>query len=273
MFSLNLQGRLLVVQKPLIMGILNVTPDSFFEGSRVLETERMLAKARQMIDEGVDILDIGGQSTRPGSERLSVTDEMSRVIPAIEAITKQFPDIIISVDTFYAEVAAAAVNAGARMINDVSASTLDSKMLNTVAGLNVPYVFMHMRGNPQTMASLNTYDNVVEEVWDFLALKLYECRKAGIHDVIADPGFGFAKNIDQNFQLLSKFEYLDWLEVPVLAGLSRKSTIYKTLGITAEEALNGTSICNTIALQKKAAILRVHDVKEAREIIRLLEKV
>jgi dihydropteroate synthase len=272
MFSLNLKGRLLEVHNPMVMGILNVTPDSFFEGSRVMDPKAILARAAQMIDEGADILDIGGQSTRPGSILLSAAEEAARVVPAIESVRKQYPGIIISVDTFYALVARQAVNVGADMINDISAGTLDDEMLRTVASLNVPYVLMHMRGNPSTMSSLTQYSNVVQEVWNYLAVKIRECREAGITDVIADPGFGFAKSAEQNFQLLSKFEDLDWLGVPLLAGLSRKSTIYKTLGISAEESLNGTTVCNTVALQKSATILRVHDVKAAREILKLLGK-
>jgi dihydropteroate synthase len=272
MFSLNLKGRLLEVHNPMVMGILNITPDSFFEGSRVMDPMAISARAEQMIAEGVDILDIGGQSTRPGSTMLSAGEEAARVVPAIEAIKKQYPGVIISVDTFYAEVARLAVNAGAEMVNDISAGTMDPDMLGTVASLQVPYIIMHMRGNPATMSSLTQYSNVVQEVWDYLALKIGECRQAGITDVIADPGFGFAKSADQNFQLLSKFEDFNWLGVPMLAGLSRKSTIYKTLGVTAEESLNGTTICNTVAVQKFAAIIRVHDVKAAREIVQLLGK-
>jgi dihydropteroate synthase len=272
MFSLNLKGRLLEVHNPMVMGILNVTPDSFYEGSRVMDPKAILARAEQMIEEGADILDIGGQSTRPGSTMLGALEEAERVVPAIEAIKKQYPGVIISVDTFHAAVARLAVNAGAEMINDISAGSLDAAMLGTVAALHVPYVMMHMRGNPSTMTSLNQYSNVVQEVWDFLALKIGECHQAGITDVIADPGFGFAKAAEQNFQLLSKFEDFDWLEVPMLAGLSRKSTIYKTLGVTAEESLNGTTVCNTVAVQKFAAILRVHDVKAAREMLKLLGK-
>jgi dihydropteroate synthase len=272
MFSLNLKGRLLEVHNPMVMGILNVTPDSFFEGSRVIDPKAILARAEQMIEEGADILDVGGQSTRPGSTMLSAAEESARVVPAIEAIKKQYPGVIISVDTFHALVARQSVNAGADMINDISAGTMDADMLETVASLSVPYILMHMRGNPSTMSSLTQYNNVVEEVWDYLAVKIRECRQAGITDVIADPGYGFAKSAEQNFQLLSKFEHFDWLGVPLLAGLSRKSTIYRTLGISAAESLNGTTVCNTVAVQKFAAILRVHDVKAAREILKLLGK-
>jgi dihydropteroate synthase len=272
MFSLNLKGRLLEVHNPMVMGILNVTPDSFYEGSRVTDTPGLLARAAQMIEEGADILDIGGQSTRPGSTMLSAAEEADRVIPAIQAVKQQYPRVIISVDTFHAAVARQAVTAGAVLINDISAGTLDEDMFQTVASLNVPYIIMHMRGNPSTMTSLTQYSNVVEEVWDYLAIKIRECRQAGITDVIADPGFGFAKSAAQNFQLLSRFEDFQWLGVPLLAGLSRKSTIYKTLGVSAEESLNGTTIFNTVAVQKFAAILRVHDVKAAKEIIKLLSR-
>jgi dihydropteroate synthase len=273
MFSLNLKGRLLEVHNPMVMGILNITPDSFFEGSRAMGQEELLVKAEQMIKEGADILDIGGQSTRPGSTMLSADEEAARVVPAIGAIKKKFPEAIISVDTFHAEVAKASVNAGAEMINDISGGSLDVDMLGTVASLRVPYILMHMRGNPSTMSSLTQYSDVVEEVWDYLATKIVECRQAGIIDVIADPGFGFAKSPEQNFQLLSKFQEFDWLGVPMLAGLSRKSTIYKTLGVTADESLNGTTVCNTVAIQKFASILRVHDVKAAREILKLLDSI
>ncbi len=271
MFSLNLRGRLLVVHKPLIMGILNVTPDSFFKDSRATDIEMILNKAGSLIEEGAEILDIGGQSTRPGSVTLEVEQELNRVVPAIIAVKQHYPEIIISVDTFYAAVADSAVEAGAEMVNDISAGK-DDEMLSVVASLKVPYVVMHMRGTPATMTSLTQYENVVEEVWDFLAIKIHACKNAGIKDVIADPGFGFAKTIVQNFQLLAKFEHFDWLGVPILAGLSRKSSIYKTLGVSVGEALNGTSVCNTIALLKKAAILRVHDAKEASEVVKLLDK-
>ena len=269
MFTLNCKGRLLVAANPLVMGIINITPDSFYAGSRYEAINDMLRHASQMIKDGADILDIGGQSTRPGSQLLSAEEEMKRVIPAIEAIHAQYPESFISVDTFYSKVAIAAVAAGAEMVNDISSGEMDAHMLSTVAGLGVPYICMHMKGNPQSMQEQAVYEDVVKEVLDYFIAKTEACKKAGIHDLIIDPGFGFGKTIQHNFQLLKSLAVFKILEKPILIGLSRKSTVYKTLNITAEHALNGTTVLNTIALQNGASLLRVHDVKEAKEAVQL----
>jgi len=273
MFTLNCKGKLLVLDKPLVMGIINITPDSFYEGSRFIEKDEILKQAEKMIEDGADILDIGGQSTRPGGEQISANEELKRVINNIDAIHKYFPQTIISIDTSYSKIAYEAVNAGAAMVNDVSAGNMDEKMLQTVAFLKVPYVVMHMKGKPQNMQQDPTYENVCREVLDFFIAKNDECKKAGIHDVVIDPGFGFGKTIAHNFELLKNLSVFKMLDAPMLVGLSRKSTIYKTLGIGADESLNGTTVLNTIALMNGANILRVHDVKEAKEAVKLWSKV
>ena len=270
MFTLNCKGQLITINQPIVMGIINVTSDSFFTGSRFNEVDAILFRADQMIRDGATIIDIGGQSTRPGSERLSEDEELQRVLPAISAIHKRFPEAIISVDTFYAKVAENSVSAGASIINDVSAGSIDKSMIETVARLNTPYVLMHMIGDPQTMQSNPTYKNVVTEVFDFLNFKMMQLQKLGIKDIIVDPGFGFGKTIQHNLQLLDGLNYFIQLGKPLLVGLSRKSTVYKTLNINPEDALNGTTVLNTISLLKGAHILRVHDVKEAVQAIKLV---
>src|SRR5450759_1700368 len=272
MFTLNCKGKLLVIDKPLVMGIINITSDSFYEGSRSQTVESILSQATKMIGEGADIIDIGGQSTRPGSERISVKEELQRVLSAIETILKNFSETIISVDTYQAIVAEECVRSGAAIINDISAGNMDSEMISTVAKLKVPYICMHMKGTPENMQQQPTYENVTKEVLDFFIQKTDECRRAGINDVIIDPGFGFGKTISHNFTLLKELSAFKMLEKPIMAGLSRKSTIYKTLGINTNEALNGTTVLNTLALQNGANILRVHDVKEAKEVIKLYEQ-
>ncbi len=269
MFTLNCNGRLLVIDKPLVMGIINATPDSFYEGSRFSGTDKILVQAEKMISEGADILDIGGQSTRPGSEQVSEDTELSRIIGSVEAIHQKFPEIIISVDTYYSTVAKKCIYAGASIVNDISSGTMDKEMLSTIAALQVPFVAMHMKGTPQTMQQQADYENVTREVLDFFIRKKDECKTAGIADVIIDPGFGFAKTIAHNFQVLKDLSVFKMLDAPLLVGLSRKSSVYKTLGISPEEALNGTTVLNTVALMNGANILRVHDVKEAKEAIKL----
>lgn len=269
MFTLNCKGRILKVDAPLVMGILNATPDSFFSGSRIRQDETLLRKAEMMIDAGADILDIGGQSTRPGATMISEQDEMRRVIAILRLIHERFPDAIISIDTFYSAVAREAVRAGASIVNDVSAGSLDENMISTVAELNVPYVLMHMRGTPQTMQQHTDYQKPTVEILDYFIEKIGILRTAGIKDVIIDPGFGFAKTHAQNFELLRNLRAFEVLECPILAGLSRKGTIQKTLGVSSENALNGTTVLNTIAIMNGASILRVHDVREAREVIQL----
>lgn len=270
MFTLNCNGRLLVIDKPVVMGIINVTPDSFYSGSRKVSLDESLRQAERMLHEGAAIIDIGGQSTRPGSKEISAEEELLRVLPAIEAISRQFPQSFISVDTYYSKVAAEAVAAGASIINDISSGALDEQMIPAVASLHVPYIAMHMKGKPATMQQHANYANVSLEVLDFFIKKTEECRKAGINDIIVDPGFGFAKTIAHNFALLKDISVFKILQKPLLAGLSRKATVYKTLGITPEDALNGTTVLNTMALQKGADILRVHDVKEAMETVKLI---
>jgi len=251
------------------MGILNITPDSFYKGSRLDSNNDLLRMAEQMIGDGATILDIGGQSTRPGSERVPEAEEMKRVIPAIEFVHKAFPGQIISVDTFYASVAKEAVAAGASLVNDVSAGTIDESLLTMVAELGVPYVLMHMLGNPQNMQRNPQYNNVTLDVFDALLFKLKDVENSGIKDVIIDPGFGFGKTTRHNFQLLRELHYFQQLNRPLLVGLSRKATVYKTLQTTPDKALNGTTVLHTMALLNGATILRVHDVKEAKEAIQL----
>lgn len=254
---------------PKVMGILNITPDSFYEGSRNTRPDTLLRKAEMMLMDGASFLDVGGYSSRPGAEDISVSKELSRVLPAIEILLKNFPEAIISVDTFRSEIADEAIKTGAAIINDISAGSLDDKMMKVVAHHQVPYIMMHMRGNPKTMKDLNEYKVLTQDILFYFSEKITAARAYGINDLIIDPGFGFSKNIEQNFELLSHLELFKILELPVLAGLSRKSTIYKTLNAGPEDALNGTTVLNTIALSKGASILRVHDVKEAVECVKL----
>ena len=269
MYSINCKGKLLTTTTPLVMGILNITPDSFYEGHLHRSMDELVDMAGKMISDGAAIVDIGGQSSRPGSERIIAEEELIRVVPVIENIHRHFPNTVISIDSYSSIVAKAAVEAGAAMVNDISGGNLDTAMISTVATLKVPYVCMHMQGTPATMQKEPVYDNVVTTVLDFFIAKINECKTAGITDIIIDPGFGFGKTISQNFQLLKNLPALALTGRPILAGLSRKSTIYKTLGITAGEALNGTTVVNTMALLNGASLLRVHDVKEAREAIQL----
>jgi dihydropteroate synthase len=271
MFSLNSKGKMISLEKPLVMGILNITADSFYSGSRLQNMDEISRRAEQMINEGADILDIGGQSTRPGSERISQEKEMEKVLPVIEMLKKNYDSVILSVDTYYSAVAKEAVNAGASIVNDISGSTMDKNMIDTVAALGVPYVCMHMKGVPETMQQNIHYENVIIEVLNYFIQKINECRLAGINDVIIDPGFGFGKTIKHNLTLLKNLPIFKMLEKPLMAGLSRKSTVYKTLNVNAEDSLNGSTVLNTIALQNGANILRVHDVKEAKETIALCE--
>ena len=271
MFTLNCKGRLLVVDKPVVMGIINITPDSFYAGSQKASVDEALQVAENMLDDGAAVLDIGGQSTRPGSVRISAGEEIDRTLPVIEAIHKNFPQAFVSVDTYSSAVAGHAVAAGACIVNDISGGTMDEDMLSTVGGLHVPYICMHIKGTPETMQKNPTYENVTREVLDFFIPQLEKCRLQNIHDVIIDPGFGFGKTARHNFQLLKDLASFKMLGKPILAGLSRKATIYKTLDITAEEALNGTTVLNTIALLNGANLLRVHDVKEAMQAIELVE--
>lgn len=270
MYSINCRGKLLSLERPQVMGIINATPDSFYQGHLGLSNEALLQLAADMVAEGAAILDIGGQSTRPGSQRLSAAEEIDRLVPLIEMIHRQFPGIPVSADTYSSEVARAAVAAGASIINDISGGEMDAAMLTTVGALQVPYICMHMQGTPDTMQQSPHYTDVVQEVLDYFIAKLAACEKAGIKDLVIDPGFGFGKTITHNFQLLKNLSVFKMLDKPVLAGLSRKSTIYRTLGTDAAGALNGSTVLNTIALLNGASILRVHDVKEAREAVLLV---
>ena len=270
--TLNCRGKILSLDTPLVMGILNVTPDSFYANSRLSTVDEVLQRTEAMLRDGADILDIGGYSSRPGAADVSEAEEQDRLIPAIEAIISAFPEAVISVDTFRAKVAEATITAGASIINDIAGGNLDEAMFETVARLQVPYILMHMRGTPQTMNSLTVYEDLVLEVIDELQTKMAQLQRLGVQDIILDPGFGFAKTVDQNFELMSRLEELRILELPLLVGVSRKSMTYKYLGIDQSEALAGTIALNTIALGKGADILRVHDVKETKQTIQLYTK-
>lgn len=271
MMTLNCKGKLLSLNEPVVMGIINVTPDSFYSGSRSASVADALAQADAMLAEGAAIVDIGGQSTRPGSDVVAEEEEINRVVPAIEAICDKHPGVVISIDTYYSRVAEAAAKAGAAIINDISGGTMDASMLATVGQLQLPYICMHIKGTPATMQQLAVYNDVTKEVLEYFIERLDKCRQAGINDVVIDPGFGFAKTHAHNFTLLHNLDVFKILNAPILAGISRKSTIYKTLGVTAQEALNGTTVLNTIALLKGAHILRVHDVKQAVEAVKLVK--
>ena len=272
MFTLNCKGKILSLENPLVMGIINVTPDSFYKGGLNEGNEAILKLAGKMIEDGADILDIGGQSSRPGSERVSAQVELERVIPVIKLIRQQYKEIVLSVDSYYSLVAENAIKEGVNIVNDISAGEMDKRMIETVASLQVPYVCMHMKGTPDSMQQNISYSDLLKEVLDFFIQKTDECKRAGIHDIIVDPGFGFGKTASHNFELLKNLHVFQMLEKPILVGLSRKSTIYKTLNISVDEALNGTTVLNTLALNNGANILRVHDVKEAKEAIMLMKE-
>lgn len=263
------KGRLLNLSNPVVMGILNATPDSFYTQGRDSDTDGLLRNAEQMLEDGAAILDIGGASTRPGADMVQADEEIKRVLPAIEAIAQRFPEAWISVDTYNSATAKQAVAAGAHVINDVSAGTLDEHMLTTVGQLKVPYIAMHMQGTPKTMQQNPQYEEVVMDVRSYLADICHRCDKAGITDVITDPGFGFGKTKEHNFALLRELHTFRMLGRPILAGISRKGMVWKTLGTTPEAALNGTTALHMVALQQGANILRVHDVKEAMEVVKL----
>ena len=267
--TINCKGRLIDLNQPKIMGVINTTPNSFYAESRKTSEKDILKQVEKMLKDGADFIDVGGYSTPPGAPKVEETEELSRVLPALENILKHFPETLISVDTFRANVARQSIEAGAAMINDISAGHLDDEMMKTVAKYQVPYIMMHMRGTPQTMKDLNQYEDLLQDILFYFSERIHTARALGINDLIIDPGFGFAKDIGQNFELLSKMELFKNLELPLLAGLSRKSMIYKTLKISAAEALNGTTFLNSIALSKGANILRVHDVKEAVECAKL----
>ncbi|WP_316811184.1 dihydropteroate synthase [Pedobacter heparinus] len=270
--TLNLSGKLVDLASPAIMGILNLTDDSFYSKSRLSTVEQVLERAATILDEGGKFIDIGAYSSRPGARDVTAAEETEKVVTAVEAIGKAFPEALLSVDTFRAGVARAAVEAGAQLINDISAGNMDEGMFETVADLGVPYVIMHMKGTPQTMQQHTVYANLMLEMLDYFADKVSRLKKLGVTDIILDPGFGFAKTLDQNYLVLQQLQELDIFELPVLAGLSRKSMIYKFLGEGPEQALNGTTVLNTMALLKGSNILRVHDVKAAAECVALVQK-
>lgn len=267
--TINCKGNLIDLTSPKVMGILNITPNSFFDGGKYADENSVLQQVEKMLIDGATFIDVGAYSSKPNAEFVSENEEISRLIPVIELILKNLPETLISVDTFRANVAKKAIENGACIVNDISAGSLDEDMMQTVAKLQVPYIMMHMKGNPQTMQSLAQYENIVKEMLFYFSEKVAQARSLGINDLIIDPGFGFAKILEQNFEVMNKLELFQMLELPLLVGVSRKSMIYKTLETSAEFALNGTTVLNTIALQKGAKILRVHDVKEAMECVKL----
>jgi dihydropteroate synthase len=269
---INCKGKLVDLSQPKVMGILNCTPDSFFDGGNYNDDSKFLSQAEKLLADGADFIDIGAYSSKPNAEFVSEEEEIARMVPAIELVIKHFPDALISVDTFRAGVAKAAIESGAAIVNDIAAGHLDNKMLETVGRLKVPYIMMHMRGTPQTMVKLTQYEDIVQEMLLYFSERISVARSLGINDIIIDPGFGFAKTLVQNYEVLNKMELFNLTDLPILAGMSRKSMIYKLLNITPQEALNGTTVLNTIALSKGAKILRVHDVKEAVETIKIVDQ-
>ncbi|NNU33349.1 dihydropteroate synthase [Mucilaginibacter sp. S1162] len=267
--TLNAGGKLIDLSTPKVMGIINLTPDSFYADSRQPAVADALRQAEKMLADGATFIDLGAYSSRPGADDISVQEETDRLLPVVEAIVNSFPDALLSIDTFRAPVAEAAVKAGAHIINDISGGQLDADMFATVARLQVPYILMHMKGDPKTMNSLAQYDDVFNEVLDYFTARYQQLKTLGVNDVILDPGFGFAKKPEHGYALLNRLEEFDQLGLPMLVGVSRKKMIYSLLGGTAADALNGTTVLNTIALTKGANILRVHDVKEAIQAVKL----
>tara|TARA_B100001113_G_scaffold217582_1_gene178464 strand:- start:1689 stop:2513 length:825 start_codon:yes stop_codon:yes gene_type:complete len=268
--TINIKGNLLNFSVPKIMGILNVTPDSFFDGGKYSTSDKILKQVEKMINSGADIIDIGGYSSRPGATDIGVDEELKRVIPIVKLIRKQFPSALISIDTFRSKVAYESIITGGDIINDISGGNLDPKMFKTVANLKVPYILMHMKGNPRNMTENSNYYDVTNEICKYFSEKIEEARLEGINDLIIDPGFGFSKTTEQNYELLNNLDFLKQFQKPLLVGVSRKSMIYKILNSTPEKALNGTSILHTVSLLKGADILRTHDVKEAAECIKII---
>jgi dihydropteroate synthase len=271
--TINCKGQLIDLTTPKVMGILNVTPNSFYDGGMYKSNSEMLTKVGKMLNEGATFIDVGAYSSKPSAEFVSEEEELQRIIPIINLILEYYPEALLSVDTFRSEVAKICIENGAAIINDISAGNLDDKMLETIAQYNVPYIMMHMRGTPETMQKMTSYEDIVKEILFYFSEKVANARSFGINDLIIDPGFGFAKTLDQNYEVLQKMELFEILELPLLAGFSRKSMIYKTLNTSAAEALNGTTVLNSIALTKGAKILRVHDVKEAMECVSLYNKI
>lgn len=269
--TINCKGQLIDLKTPKVMGVLNLTPDSFFDGGRHKNEKDILVHVEKMLMDGATFIDIGGYSSRPNAEHITAEEELKRILPIVHLILKEFPETLLSIDTFRSTVAKECVEAGAALVNDISAGKLDEMMLHTVADLKMPYIMMHMKGTPQTMLKQTDYNDVIKDVLFYFSERLAAAKELGITDIIVDPGFGFAKTREQSFALLNHLELFKMLEKPLLVGVSRKSMIYKTLQTTPDNALNGTTVLNTIALQKGASILRVHDVKEAMECIRLVE--
>ena len=272
MKQINCKGKLVDLSSPKVMGILNLTPDSFYDGGKFKTENDILKQVELMLFEGATFIDIGAYSSRPSAKHISQEEELARLIPVLKTILGHFPEILISVDTFRSEVAKQSVKAGACMINDISAGSMDTKMFETMAQLQVPYVIMHMVGTPQNMQHNTLYKDLVQDIIFYFSEKIFELRKLGVNDIILDLRFGFSKTLDQNYELLSKLELFNFIDLPILTGLSRKSMLFKLLDIEREEALNATSVANTIALQKGSHIIRVHDVKEAMQTITIVEK-
>ncbi len=270
--TLNCNGQLIDLSTPKVMGILNLTPDSFYDGGKYRDEKSILDQTESMLKEGACFIDAGAYSSRPGADHIPVEEELSRIVPVVELLLKHFPGILISIDTFRSKVAGECLEAGAALINDISAGHLDPLMMETVAKARVPYIMMHMKGTPQTMKEMNTYSDLIGDMRFYFSERLAAARALGLHDLVIDPGFCFAKNIAQNFELLRRLPLFRTFGVPILAGLSRKSMIYKVLGITPAEALNGTTALHMVALQAGANILRAHDVKEAVECVTLFSK-
>lgn len=270
--TINCNGQILDLSQPVVMGILNVTPDSFFDGGRYTNMEILIKQVGKMINDGASIIDVGGMSSRPGAEIITIEEELNRVLPVIKLIKTSYPKIIISIDTVHSVVAQQSVEAGASIVNDISAGAIDEKMFETVADLNVPYILMHMQGKPNNMQNEPDYQDVTKQVLEFFIQKVGELRELGVKDIILDPGFGFGKTIQHNYQLLENFAIFKILDLSLLAGVSRKSMIYKVLNSSPQEALNGTTVLHTLALERGAKILRVHDVKEAKETITLWQQ-
>jgi len=270
--TINCKGKLLNLDELHVMGILNLTPDSFFDGGSNSNEEIIVEKVKKMLDDGATFIDVGGYSSRPGAEHVSEADELQRVIPVVQLLLSEFPEILISVDTFRSQVAELSIKAGAAMINDISAGNMDENMFNTMKDLQVPYIMMHMQGTPQNMQQNPTYKNITNEVMQYFAEKINRLNQLGVNDVIIDPGFGFGKTVEHNYELLQHLDEFAITELPLLVGFSRKSMINKVLNTSPDDALNGTTILNTLALSKGANILRVHDVKEAKEAVELYKK-
>ncbi|MFV8271091.1 dihydropteroate synthase [Flavobacterium sp. GT2N3] len=270
---INCKGILIDLSTPKVMGILNVTPNSFFDGGKYKNETEIVSQVEKMLLDGADFIDIGAYSSKPNAEFVLEKEEISRIIPVVDLILKHLPETILSIDTFRSGVATASIESGAAIINDIAAGNLDDKMLAVIGKYNVPYIMMHMRGTPQTMQTLTNYDDIVQEMLFYFSERIAKARSFGINDLIIDPGFGFAKTIAQNYEVFQKMELFNMLELPILIGVSRKSMIYKTLETTIENALNGTTVLNTLALSKGAKIIRVHNVKEAVECVTLFNKI